>query len=133
MAWYDEPSIPTHAIDEHTEVHECFNDECCELSADKSSVSCATDLGYYGPLCGGCDMNRGFLRNGFACGKCRPPMDNYLALSGLIVGIIVVVIYIAAFRSTDSRVGEYGGIIRRIAFSYMQVRFTPRALLAPLP
>jgi hypothetical protein len=119
-AWYD-PSIPVHAIDETTEVHECFNDVCCELSADKSSVSCATDLGYYGPLCGGCNMDRGFLRNGYVCTKCDTIVNNYLALSGLTVGIIVVVIYIAAFRNTNQRVGEYGGIIRRIAFSYMQV------------
>ena len=127
-------SSTNEAITESSIIYNCFNDVCCIFpDGDTSKVECNTKSGYYGPLCGGCDMNRGFLRNGFACGKCRPPMDNYLALSGLIVGIIVVVIYIAAFRSTDSRVGEYGGIIRRIAFSYMQVRFTPRALLAPLP
>tara|TARA_B110000208_G_scaffold95123_1_gene119186 strand:- start:93 stop:455 length:363 start_codon:yes stop_codon:yes gene_type:complete len=117
-------NLEPNQIDETTEVHECFNDVCCELSTDKSSLSCATHLGYYGPLCGGCDIERGYLRNGYTCSKCDKSLGgltNYLALSGLIVGVLIVVIYIAAFRNTNRRVGEYGGIIRRIAYSYMQV------------
>ena len=39
----------------------------------------------------------------------------------LAAAIVLVVIYVAMFRSTNRRVGEFGGIIRRIAFSYMQM------------
>jgi hypothetical protein len=44
-----------------------------------------------------------------------------LALSAIIVGILLFAIYITAIRSTNRRVGEYGGIIRRQLFSYIQV------------
>jgi len=36
-------------------------------------------------------------------------------------GVVIVVIYIGTIRSTTREVGEFGGIIRRIAFSYMQM------------
>ena len=62
------------------------------------------------------------MRTGYVCQKCTPAHINYLVLCALAIAIFVVVVYVAAFRSTRRRVNEYGGVIRRIAFSYMQVR-----------
>ena len=108
-------------VNKKTEVHECFNDISCVLSDDKSTVSCLTEQGYYGPLCGGCDKGRKFIRNGYVCTECYDPHLNWLVAVGLCCGILVVVAYIGAFRNTSQKVGDFGGIIRRIAFSYMQV------------
>jgi hypothetical protein len=119
-AWYDPDAGD---IDASTEVHACFNDVSCLQSGDKTSVKCATDLGYGGPLCGACieDDDEVFLRNGLVCSECADTAYNVLAFVGLVGAVLVLIVYIAAIRSTKRRVGEHGGIIRRIAFSYMQM------------
>ena len=137
-AWYDEGKWTGQGearkwtsynkpIDENMAVHACFNDMCCRNPTvngtfDKKVVECVIENGYYGPLCGGCDMRKDFMRTGYVCQKCTPAHINYLVLCALAIAIFVVVVYVAAFRSTRRRVNEYGGVIRRIAFSYMQVR-----------
>jgi len=91
-------------------------------------------VGYEGPLCGACkfdDESQRFVRSGAVCAKCESPYRNVLALSAIIVGILLFAIYITAIRSTNRRVGEYGGIIRRQLFSYIQV--SDSSILVPLP
>ena len=81
--WYD-PSIPSHEITADTEVWPCFNAESCRQvplqGGGGSRIECADDLGYYGPLCGGCDIKRGFIRSGYVCSKCFPLLDNVLVV-----------------------------------------------------
>jgi hypothetical protein len=131
-------------INADSPIHTCFNDVCCRhpknsdgASDDESRVECATDSGYYGPLCGGCDMKyvdprtkekKVFLRDGFVCKMCPKNWEgselneSIILVCVLVAVIFAVVVYIAAFRSTRRAVDEYGGVIRRLAFSYMQVR-----------
>ena len=121
MVWV-ERAIP---LNMHTKMHECFNDDSCILHGDDQGkharMKCNTEGGYYGPLCGGCDMEKDYLRNGYKCDKCRSAGENVIVVL-IIVGIILVlIVYTAAWRSTRQRQGEYGGIYRRIAFSYVQM------------
>jgi hypothetical protein len=119
-AWVSENRV----IDEETVVHACFNDFACSAlddGQDASALECVTDLGYHGPLCGSCVTPK-FLRSGFACSVCPDDVaENYPLIVAMFFGIIAAVVYIGVFRSTRRRVGEIGGIIRRIGFSYMQM------------
>jgi hypothetical protein len=121
-AWYD-PSIPTHAIDENTEVHQCFNDVCCmNPDGDKSRVECVKELGYYGPLCGACDRKRDFIRSGFGCQKCWQKVYSYLGSAVMIVAFVVVVMCFAVVTDFDRPSGDYSGVVLKIFFSHLQVR-----------
>ena len=107
------------------EVHECFNDVSCMYNAsfvgDQSEVVCNTEAGYFGPLCGGCAKEDGWMRDGYVCSKCQSPALNWLILALLALVVVLLMVHIAAFRSTRRYVGEYGGVIRRIAFNYIQM------------
>ena len=130
MFWVEKPV----SLSSSTEMHACFNRVSCIRHGDatirgansqvrgaNSQVMCRSDQGYYGPLCGACNMEEDFIRNGYTCEKCRDAKDNYLIASALIVAILVIVTYTAAWRSTRQHAGEYGAIFRRIAFSYVQM------------
>ena len=118
-SWYD--TKLTKIISEETEVHKCFNDESCLLDESKSSVQCNSARGYSGPLCGACDQSRGFVRAGSICSSCPSSAVSWLVCCALIFAFALCMIHVAALRNTTSRAGEFGGIIRRIAFSYVQV------------
>jgi hypothetical protein len=121
QAWYS--TEDNAIITEDTVMHACFTAQSCTYK--DNALACNTALGYEGVLCGACLQDeandRIFLRNGRECSECFEPLWNWLVFSGLAGAVVLFVIYIAAFRSTNRRVGEYGGIIRRIAFSYMQM------------
>lgn len=122
-------------ITKDTKFYPCVNEDACiKPKLGVLVVTCATNLGYEGPLCGACkfDESQRFIRSGAVCAKCERQNDNMLALTVIIVGIILFAIYITAIRSTNSRVGEYGGIIRRQLFSYIQVNDSFVLLCAPL-
>ena len=88
----------------------------------KDVIVCSSALGYFGPLCGACERKERFIRSGLACAQCPAHKEeNYPYAGGLCLFVVVMVVYIGVFRSTRRRVGEYGGIIRRIAFSYIQM------------
>lgn len=122
--WYSVSKNPTVAVD--IEIHACFNAEACVYpgpdAVNAHAFACDTDKGYFGPLCGACDRATSFTRSGRACAKCEPTSWTWIAIAAVALGLFAFVVYLTAFRSTSSRVGEYGGIIRRIAFSYIQVR-----------
>ena len=128
LAWYDFEK--SHVIREDTEIHSCFNDECCAYSDMPKPLACNTEKGYEGPLCGACireleDPNtketKNFLRSSFGCVQCWEPEYNWFVLVAMTLGVGLLFVYVAAFRSTTRRVGEDGGIIRRIGFSYVQM------------
>ena len=115
--------MSTIKITKDTKFYPCANDDACiKPQVNVLVVTCAH--GYEGPLCGACkfdDESPRFVRSGAVCAKCESSYRNVLALSAIIVGILLFAIYITAIRSTNRRVGEYGGIIRRQLFSYIQV------------
>jgi hypothetical protein len=103
-----------------TTFYRCANDVACLPTAPgELTVTCARDSGYYGPLCGGCDFENGFIRSGSHCAECEADAVNWIALLVILHVLLAVVVYIAVFRSTTRRRDESGGIIRRIAFSYV--------------
>ena len=105
-----------------TTFYRCANDVACLAPAPgELTVACARDFGYFGALCGGCDFESGFIRSGSQCSKCEAEAVNWIALVAILHVILAFVIYIAVFRSTTRRGDESGGIIRRIAFSYIQM------------
>ena len=114
-------------VNEYTEMHACFNDECCmSPNASNPRVRCDASKGYSGPLCGACGprstgpTSTAAVRSGRVCTACWTQGENIVAtvaLASVVVGTAVFV----SLRSTNRRVGEYGGVLRRIAFSYMQM------------
>ena len=118
-------NVGTIKITKDTKFYPCVNEDACiKPKLSVLVVTCATNLGYEGPLCGACkfgDESQRFIRSGAVCAKCESQDVNMLALTAIIVGILLFAIYITAMRSTNRRVGEYGGIIRRQLFSYIQV------------
>ena len=122
--WYSVSNNPSIVVD--IEIHACFNAEACVYpdanAVNAHAFTCDADKGYFGPLCGACDRAASFTRSGRACAKCEPTALTWVAIAAVALGLLTFVVYLTAFRSTSSRVGEYGGIIRRIAFSYIQVR-----------
>mgnify|MGYP006086239807 CR=1 FL=1 len=116
--------VQNRSISAEMEVHDCFNDVCCLPPGVSTTVVCDHANGYFGPLCGACDKGHPqgvYLREGYLCKRCASAEENWALLSSLTVGVFILVVYVAAFRNTSRRVGEYGGIIRRIAFSYLQM------------
>ena len=126
--WYSVSNNPKIAVD--IEIHACFNAEACvypdDNDANKATVACNTDKGYGGPLCGACDRTTSFMNSGRACAECIPTLWTWLAIAAVALGLFAFIVHLTACRSTTHRVGEYGGIIRRIAFSYIQVRLRTR-------
>ena len=131
--WYSVSNNPKIAAD--IEIHACFNADACvypdDDDADKAAVACNTDNGYGGPLCGVCDRATSFTRVGAACAKCIPTLWTWLAIAAVALGLFAFIVHLTAFRSTTHHIGEYGGIIRRIAFSYIQVRLSHACTRAP--
>ena len=113
-------------VTQDTEVHACWNTLSCITNGDGSSVTCNTNAGYYGPLCGACDRDNeqglgSFTRSGYVCAKCSSTATNILVVAALMIGIVIVAVYVSGYRRLDRRVDEYGGILRRLAFSYIQM------------
>jgi hypothetical protein len=119
LEWNNE--IFTH-ITEESEVHTCFNEIACLYpNGDTSKTECNEAQGYYGPLCGACDKHRNYYRNGYVCSKCLTVREDIIILSVTFIVVMVIIIYVAACHSTNRRLGENGSIIRRIAYSYVQM------------
>ena len=120
-AWYDKEHNPV--VNKDTAMHTCFNDECCKRDLTTGLLSCNEDEGYSGPLCGACtqhDEEQLYTRSGRACMKCWKHIENIAATAGL-ASLVVGLAIFSAFRRTSSRIGEHGGVLRRIAFSYIQM------------
>lgn len=105
-------------------MHTCFNDECCVPPvASNHDVRCDTAKGYSGPLCGACAPTpepKRTVRSGRVCTACWTDDKNIAATTALASAVVGVAIF-ASFRSTTRRIGEHGGVLRRIAFSYVQM------------
>ena len=117
----------TH-ITEASKIFTCFNDISClypisgaNNESDKSRIVCNEALGYYGPLCGACDKHRNYYRNGYVCSKCKPTEEDIWTMTIIFAVVLVLIIYIAGCHNTKRRLGENGSIVRRIAYSYVQM------------
>ena len=120
------PNASAFTMTPDTILYPCASIDAC-LSAAPGSVvvECNAAAGYFGPLCGACDRNnklgRGeFTRSGRTCAKCWGDGLNSFSIACLLVGIVVAAV-VVTLRNTRRRVGEYGGILRRMAFSYIQM------------
>ena len=107
-AWYSVRDNPT--VDGSTEMHTCFNDECCVIAG--AALACDESKGYFGPLCGACDRDnaqkRGaFTRSGRGCEACWPPWASWLAFCGIGVGALAVLIYLVVRHSFAAALGDY--------------------------
>jgi len=120
-AWYDFEKTPAHLIGPLTEIHRCFNDESCTRS-DAGGVACATSKGYYGPLCGACDREKGFIRSGFGCKECWETVYSYLGSAGLVVAFVAMVGWFTVAQDFDRPRDDYSGVVLKMLFSHLQVR-----------
>ena len=122
-AWYNWEETPPHAIDETTEVHRCFNDEACVFpdGDDRSRVACDTAKGYYGPLCGACDRDTGFIRSGYGCQRCLKMLYSYLGSAALVLAFLVMVGWFTIAQDFDRPAHDYSGVVLKMFFSHLQM------------
>ena len=113
-AWYP-PSTTAFGAD--TEMHACFNEECCRSVTVNASarVRCATEKGYGGALCGACDRDDAegygsFTRSGNVCKQCWASWASWLAdvcFGGL---LLIALAYFVTRHSFAVPVGNYGAL-----------------------
>ena len=118
--WYD-PEIPPHAFDEHTEIHACFNDECCVRHNDNTQVRCATDKGYTGALCGACDRAVDAMRSGKGCVTCWSTAITALGVVALVAVVLAGIVYLVALKSFDVARGVYSVTVQKLGLSFLQM------------
>ena len=126
--WYPPKTVSFSA---DTEVHECFNDECCELSSNRTSMQCAVTKGYHGPLCGACDRDNdeghgSFTRSGSGCAMCWENWKSWLAVVCIGLCIVSGLAYIVFQHSFAAARGDYGATVQKITISHVQVRMSKR-------
>jgi hypothetical protein len=105
-AWYSVEHNPI--VDENTDMHTCFNDECCLAE----EVACDKSKGYMGALCGGCDLDndqgRGsFTRSGSGCFKCWELWTSWSGVSGIGCVVLVALIYLVVHHTFAVAVGDH--------------------------
>ena len=118
-AWYN-PAIAIAAIDEDTEVHTCFNDECC-VHLEDTRVQCVAALGYIGPLCGACDRKLDFMRSGFGCLKCWPVLSSVASSALMCLAFFAIVCWFSIFTDFDREKNDYSSVVLKIIFSHLQM------------
>ena len=116
----DDGNAKVYILDKSTQVHTCFNDECCELIDKGAAMACNTKLGYEGPLCGACRAPD-FTRSGRGCSKCWKTAANVFAVIGLVLTIVTAVAYLVVQHNFASPLGEYGGTVQKLAMSHLQM------------
>ena len=99
-------------------MHACFNEFSCQFGTnsngveDRGRIECNVRDGYYGPLCGGCDMsgknpNGVFVRSGFACAQCPDDATNWVVVGVLAAGTLAGLGYLVALHSFAALPGDF--------------------------
>ena len=117
--WY--PLDTTKQLGKETEIHECFNDECCVLYNVSTRVRCNEERGYYGPLCGACDRKQGAMRSGGGCVICWEAWQNYIATTGITAAWVGVIGYYTIFEDFDAPEGDYASSALKLLMSHLQM------------
>ena len=117
--WY--PLDTTKQLGKETEIHECFNDECCVLYNVSTRVRCDGEKGYYGPVCGACNRDNGAMRSGKACAFCWHSEANASASLGLGVLLLVFIVYLVVQHNFDVSPDVYVGTVQKLGLSFLQM------------
>ena len=108
----------------------CLNEECCIAGVEivdtqgkgdvtYHSVTCAE--GYYGPLCGACDVKLDYLRSGTGCKKCWHYVLTYIAAGGMGLGLVGWLFWVVAFQDFSTEQGDHTGIVFKTLMSFCQM------------
>jgi hypothetical protein len=117
-SWY----APNTKIGKSTEMYECFNDDACVLHSNNTRVHCNEAKGYFGPLCGACDLNRGAMRTGHDCAFCvQPPSVNVVLAVLLVVGLVALIGFLAIQYDFDVPAGVYIKTVQKLGISFLQM------------
>ena len=121
--WYDQE---LGFVVADTEMHTCFNEECCTYDESSSQLSCATELGYVGPLCGGCDRDdeQGHghhTRSGLRCAKCWSDGWSWFAFMLFIIFLCIAIAFLVIRYDFGVDHGEYRTTVQKMAFSHLQM------------
>jgi hypothetical protein len=108
-------------VNEYTEMHTCFNDECC-INTAMVSV-CDASKGYFGPLCGACNRDNEqrngtqgtFTRSGRGCLGCWRPWASWLATVALGGVALVGLTYLVVRHDFAVQKGDYGACCAQCA------------------
>ena len=117
-AWYDVRSSPV--VDASTEMHVCFNDECCARDAN-DALACDSTKGYYGPLCGACDRAVGAMRSGKGCVMCWSTALTVVGVLVLVAAALGGIVYLVALKSFDVPRGVYSVTVQKLGLSFLQM------------
>ena len=117
--WYN--AEKNTILDDTLEMHTCFNDECCIQNEGRSRVECNEDKGYYGPLCGACDREKGAIRSGKGCQFCWEEWRSGLATAGIVGAWINLIGYNTVFEDFDAPAGDYTQSALKMLMSHLQM------------
>lgn len=109
-------STGTVRIDENAEFHECFNEEACIVDPAMRTSECR--FGYGGPLCGVCDAENDFARQGPKCIECWPVVTNIILLGIGATLFLAGITYVAVIRQWDHE--ERAPVAFRITMNFVQ-------------
>ena len=98
------PDLSTYKVDQDTKFYPCANEVACIATAPKSFVvTCNTNEGYYGPVCGACDLKgKNFIRNGDGCVECFPTVVSVFLTLGLSLGLLGLMFYYVVIQTLDA-------------------------------
>ncbi|RYG55948.1 hypothetical protein EON66_04085 [archaeon] len=113
---YANASTHEIAISDALEVHACFNPEACAFDAAARTFSCAH--GYSGALCGVCDVDAGYMRQGDKCTACPSTAANVVVLLLVVLLLAAALVHLVLFRKAD--VTNRTSILIRIGLTYVQ-------------
>ena len=111
--------LDTTLLAAETEIHRCFNNECCEYDDSRSALSCNEELGYSGPLCGVC--GEGFVRSGTKCRECFDNWLNIVFFIGIAIATIVVLAFLAVEYKFSVPMNQHEVVVQKIGFSHLQM------------
>ena len=133
--WWFAPLVDTadgarRMLDFNVPLWPCLNEECCLANAEVVSEPGKGDVvyhtvkckeGYYGPLCGACNVEKNYLRSGQACKECWHFVLTYMATAGIIGGLILWLFWVVAFQDFGTEKGDHTGIVFKILMSFCQM------------
>ena len=104
-----------------TPIWACFNENACIANDAALRVECNRERGYSGALCGGCDIDAGWMRSGRSCRRCWSAAWNWAVVGMTLLFMFCVSIYMVAFYKFHDKLDDFSGAVRKQLISFLQM------------
>ena len=125
QAWVDAGHGRDGELTGDTEMWECLSEDACITDAANVTVTCAE--GYYGPMCGACDLHGkgggwggGYMRSGITCRKCDAWWLNIFVVMYMAGTYVNYIFYVVAFQDFASE-SDQRPVVLKITMSFAQM------------